>query len=95
MAFAPGANAQESALIGKTVVLDPGHGGSDSGAVNGTYKLKEKDQNLEVAKRLQALLEASGATVNMTRTADVYLSNRDRYTFLNPFPARTFWSRST
>jgi N-acetylmuramoyl-L-alanine amidase len=57
-------------LLGKTVVIDPGHGGSDLGA---TYtfadrtKLFEKEQNLEVSYRLKSLLEASGATVYMTR----------------------------
>jgi N-acetylmuramoyl-L-alanine amidase len=69
-AFATGADAQEVTLTGETVVLDPGHGGSDSGAVNGTYRIKEKDQNLDVAYRLKALLEASGATVYMTRGGD-------------------------
>jgi N-acetylmuramoyl-L-alanine amidase len=69
-AFATGAAAQEVPLTGKTVVLDPGHGGSDSGAVNGTYGIKEKDQTLDVAYRLKALLEASGATVYMTRGGD-------------------------
>ena len=69
-AFATGADAQELTLTGETVVLDPGHGGSDSGAVNGTYRIKEKDQNLDVAYRLKTLLEASGATVYMTRGGD-------------------------
>ena len=69
-AFATGAETQEVTLTGETVVLDPGHGGSDSGAVNGTYKIKEKDQNLDVAYRLKTLLEASGATVYMTRGGD-------------------------
>ena len=69
-AFATGADAQELTLAGETVVLDPGHGGSDYGAVNGTYKIREKDQNLDVAYRLKTLLEASGATVYMTRGGD-------------------------
>src|SRR5215212_5634740 len=71
-------------LKGKKIVLDPGHGGSDSGAVNGTYGLKEKEQNLIVAKDyLAPLLTNSGATVYMTRTEDVYRSNSDRYTYAN------------
>jgi len=69
-AFATGADAQGVPLTGETVVLDPGHGGSDSGAVNGTYRIREKDQNLDVAYRLKTLLEASGATVYMTRGGD-------------------------
>ena len=66
--LATGADAQELTLTGETVVLDPGHGGSDYGAVNG--EIKEKDQNLDVAYRLKTLLEASGATVYMTRGGD-------------------------
>ncbi len=50
-------------MTGKKVVLDAGHGGSDPGASNAAYNLKEKDQNLGVAYKLKALLEASGATV--------------------------------
>ena len=70
-------------LSGKKVVLDPGHGGSDAGASNSAYNLREKDQNLDVANRLRSLLEASDATVYMTRTGDQTLSNNDRYTFAN------------
>ena len=78
----PGAGAQEAGCRGQ-VVIDPGHGGSDSGAVNKTYGLTEKAQNLDVAKRLKTLLEADGYTVCMTRTADETLSNNDRYTYAN------------
>lgn len=63
---APSAEAQTitvGVLAGKKVVLDAGHGGSDTGASNAGYNRKEKDQNLGVAYKLKALLEASGATV--------------------------------
>lgn len=86
------AQATTSPLYGKTIVIDPGHGGTDAGArFDGTrygldYVLLEKDQNLDVARRLEALLEASGATVYMTRTEDVNLSNNDRYTYANSVP---------
>jgi N-acetylmuramoyl-L-alanine amidase len=49
------AGAQEAGCKGR-VVLDAGHGGSDSGTVNAKYGLKEKDQTLDVARRLEALL---------------------------------------
>ncbi len=81
-AFATGAGAQETGCKGQ-VVLDAGHGGSDSGAVNARYGLKEKEQNLDVARRLEALLEADGHAVCMTRTGDETLSNNDRYTYAN------------
>ena len=81
-AFTTGAGAQEPPCTGE-VVLDPGHGGTDSGAVNTKYGLTEKEQNLDVARRLEALLESDGYTVCMTRTKDVALSNNDRYSYAN------------
>ncbi|CAN5750057.1 hypothetical protein BH20ACT12_BH20ACT12_01830 [soil metagenome] len=82
-AFVTGAGAQEQPCSGK-VVLDPGHGGTDSGAVNTKYGLiREKDQTLEVASRLKRLLQDDGCTVYMTRTVDETLSNNDRYTYAN------------
>ena len=45
--------------------IDPGHGGSDPGAVNGTRK--EKDDVLRLAKKIKPLLEGQGHTVLLTR----------------------------
>lgn len=72
-------------LSDKVICLDPGHGGSDPGAVynDGTIYLEEEDINLDEAYRLKSLLEADGATVVMTRVDDSYKSNNDRYTFAN------------
>ncbi len=69
-AFATGAGAQEQPPCLGKVVLDPGHGGSDSGAVNTKYALTEKEQTLDVANRLEVLLEGDGCTVYMTRTSN-------------------------
>jgi N-acetylmuramoyl-L-alanine amidase len=81
-AFTTGAGAQPP-CSGK-VVLDAGHGGTDSGAVNTKYNLTEKEQTLNVANRLEALLEGDGCTVYMTRTSNSQtLSNNDRYTYAN------------
>ncbi len=78
-----GAGAQEAGCSGQ-VVLDAGHGGTDPGAVNATYNLREKDQTLDVARRLKTLLEGDGCTVYMTRTSNSQtLSNNDRYTYAN------------
>lgn len=57
-------------IAGKVITIDPGHGGSDPGAIgpNGTM---EKDITLAISKKLKAALEAKGAKVNMTRTTDV------------------------
>ena len=65
-AFTPG-------LKGKIIALDAGHGGSDTGAI-GPTGVTEKGVTLRVAKVLQKLLQAEGATVLMTRTTDTEVS---------------------
>lgn len=55
---------------GHEVVIDPGHGGSDTGAV-GPSGLTEKEVTLAVSQKLESILENSGASVRMTRTTDV------------------------
>ena len=83
-AFTTGVGAQEQPPCSGKVVLDAGHGGTDSGAVNTKYGLTEKAQTLNVANRLKALLEGDGCTVYMTRTSNSQtLSNNDRYTYAN------------
>lgn len=54
----------------KTIILDAGHGGMDSGCVgiNGCY---EKDINLTIVKNLEQLLTVSGFEVILTRSEDV------------------------
>ena len=61
---------------GLTFCVDPGHGGSDPGAVGSG--LRESDVNLDIGLRLRSLLQQDAATVIMTRTTDahVYLSTR-------------------
>lgn len=64
---------------GKLIVIDPGHGGSDSGAVgNG---LKEKSVVLATSKKLGALLQKRGYKVLYTRTTDVFINLRSRTAF--------------
>lgn len=58
-----------SSLRGRTIVIDPGHGGSDVGAI-GPSNLMEKTVTLSISKDLQNLLTNSGATVIMTRATD-------------------------
>jgi N-acetylmuramoyl-L-alanine amidase len=59
------------------ILLDPGHGGDDRGAVN-HLGMSEKALNLWVAQRVRQRLEATGLTVGMTRAGDetLTLSNR-------------------
>ncbi|MEP6708984.1 MAG: N-acetylmuramoyl-L-alanine amidase [Verrucomicrobiota bacterium] len=55
----------------QTVVLDPGHGGYDKGAISGHGC--EKDFALDVARQLRPLLQAQGFKVIMTRESDVFV----------------------
>ena len=71
-------------LAGKSICLDPGHGGYDPGATNVEFNLYEKSINLDVSVRLKQLLEGQDAVVFMTRDDDEsYLTNSDRYTYCN------------
>lgn len=74
-----------------TVVIDPGHGGSDPGALwNGT---EEKDLNLAVARKVRALLEEEeGIQVLMTREEDAFVALYDRAEFANEKEADLFLS---
>ena len=73
------AKSSGSPLSGITIMLDPGHGGSDSGAVGPLgLKYAEKTINLKTALNLKKELEALGAKVLMTRTTDATVSLTDR-----------------
>src|SRR5438067_9107117 len=63
------------------VVLDPGHGGQDSGAMCGS--VMEKDLNLDVTRRVDRLLNSEGIAALMTRVGDTYVSLADRAAFAN------------
>ncbi|MCK4738554.1 MAG: N-acetylmuramoyl-L-alanine amidase [Deltaproteobacteria bacterium] len=76
----------------KLIVLDPGHGGKDYGAI-GASGLNEKDVTLKVAKELQiSLRRALGAKVLLTRDTDTYLTLSERTTFANKEKADIFIS---
>lgn len=68
---------ETSPLSGKSILLDPGHGGKDPGAISFSGKY-EKYVNLEVANKLKDILESMGAKVHMTRTGDYYITNKER-----------------
>ncbi len=59
-----------SGLKGKIITIDPGHGGSDSGAV-GPSGYTEKEATLAISQDLASILRKSGADVIMTRDTDV------------------------
>jgi len=73
------------------VVLDPGHGGDDSGAV-GVGGLLEKDITLDVALRIRKLLEPLGISVLLTRDRDVFVPLARRTALANRRGAHVFLS---
>lgn len=81
-------------LQGRVVVLDPGHGGADAGAM-GSQGVREKDVNLDVSLRLKELLEEAGARVVMTRMEDRYYSLYERASIGNRAGASLFISVHT
>ncbi|MCY7572291.1 N-acetylmuramoyl-L-alanine amidase [Bacillus pumilus] len=75
----------------KKIMIDPGHGGHDPGAVaNG---LKEKDLVLKIAMKTKAILEkVYGASVKLTRSTDVYIDLSQRARLANNWGADYFAS---
>ena len=63
-------------LSGKTILIDPGHGGVDPGATVGS--VRESDLNMVMAMELKRFLEGHGARIVLTRESDSYVSLGDR-----------------
>lgn len=86
-------SAQDYSL--RTVVLDPGHGGKDAGAVSKDKKTYEKNLVLDISKRIGAKIKAEyGDAVNVlyTRDKDVFIPLADRADFANRNHADLFIS---
>ncbi|MGZ8545757.1 MAG: N-acetylmuramoyl-L-alanine amidase [Sulfuricurvum sp.] len=74
----------------KVIVVDPGHGGKDSGAVGNGYM--EKEIVLQVSLELSEQLREMGYTVYMTRSNDTFIELKDRTKFANDKSADLFLS---
>lgn len=74
-----------------SVVIDPGHGGPDPGAV-GIRGLRETDVVLDVSLQVAALLRARGVRVNLTRTREVDVDLPPRVSLANRSGANVFVS---
>jgi len=74
----------------KVIVIDPGHGGKDSGAIGNGYM--EKEIVLQIGLELNNQLKAMGYTVYMTRSTDVFIELKDRTKFANDKSADLFLS---
>jgi N-acetylmuramoyl-L-alanine amidase len=72
-------------LTGRTIVLDPGHGGSDGG-VSG-HGLTEAELAFDLAMRIEGRLGALGVTTYLTRSADTHPAETDRARFANEVEA--------
>ena len=81
---------EQLGLTIQTVMIDPGHGGKDPGAVHGD--IYEKDINLSVAKTLGAKLKKQGFDVLYTRTKDVFVPLEERTALANSKKADLFIS---
>ncbi len=80
----------------KTIVIDPGHGGRDPGAVGRTIGAREKDINLSVSLMLKSILEKElGVRVLLTRSDDSFVSLQQRTKFANDNKADLFISIHT
>ena len=82
-----------ASAFAQSVCVDPGHGGSDPGAVG--CGLEEAFINLDVSLRLQSLLQGAGVTVYMTRETDVDVSLSGRTQYANSNGADRFASIHT
>lgn len=80
-----------SSLAGKVIVLDPGHGGRDVGAI-GVSGQVESEYTLQTVQILKAVLEQHGAKVLLTREADYYVPLTSRSSLSNLENADVFIS---
>ncbi|MCD7878584.1 MAG: N-acetylmuramoyl-L-alanine amidase [Candidatus Gastranaerophilales bacterium] len=86
-----GESAELRKIKNKVIIIDPGHGGNDTGAMRG--KILEKDITLQIALKVKEILEAKGFTnVIMTRTSDKTLTLAERVETANSHNADIYVS---
>jgi len=74
------------------IFIDPGHGGTDPGAVNQNFGITEASVNLDTANRLNNILTARGYETRMSRTTDTFVGLRERAEMANDWGADYFIS---
>ncbi|MDY4841638.1 MAG: N-acetylmuramoyl-L-alanine amidase [Alphaproteobacteria bacterium] len=88
----PSAAAEKRSKAQKIIVLDPGHGGQDPGAI-GVSGVYEKNITLSAARELKKILDAKGEyKVYMTRNRDVFIPLRERVKIARRYKADLFLS---
>ena len=90
-AVATKAPTPQPRVINKTIVIDPGHGADDVGAV-GPNKRYEKVINLNVSKNLYNILKQRGYKVYLTRSSDTFIKVMNRTVLANDKNADIFIS---
>jgi N-acetylmuramoyl-L-alanine amidase len=85
--------ARQLGLGVRRIVIDPGHGGKDPGAINRKFKIYEKNVTLDIAKRLKSIIKKhSTYEVILTRENDRYISLEERTAIANSKKADLFIS---
>lgn len=74
----------------RRVIIDPGHGGKDKGAIWGG--IRESDLNLKVARKVETLLKAHRVPVTLTRRSDQFISLSKRAQLSNRYRDTIFVS---
>ena len=87
----PKALTREFGLTAKTIIIDPGHGGKDPGAL-GSNKLQEKGIVLSISQKLREILTEKGYTVLMTRDTNRFIPLKERTAFATRHKADLFLS---
>ncbi len=87
----PGQLSRDAARNVSRIALDPGHGGSDPGAI-GPAGTREKDVTLAVARKVAPALARAGIQVMLTRDDDRFVSLEERTARANAFNADLFLS---
>jgi N-acetylmuramoyl-L-alanine amidase len=77
----PQPNSSRSGNALPTIIIDPGHGGNDEGAKN--RSVREKDVALDVAIRVEQMLQSYNFPTVLTRRADIYVALADRVAIAN------------
>ncbi|MDX8046475.1 N-acetylmuramoyl-L-alanine amidase [Gracilibacillus sp. S3-1-1] len=81
----------EQSLAGYNIVIDPGHGGKDPGAI-GFNGVQEKDVILPTAEKVVNSLRNAGANVIVTRSGDYFVQLEDRSSISNSYYTHAFIS---
>jgi N-acetylmuramoyl-L-alanine amidase len=83
-------------ITNKTIIIDPGHGGKDPGALpKFRGQMCEKNINLDIASKAASMLSSRGARVIMTRRNDTFLELDDRSRMADRYHADLFLSVHT